>query len=101
MRAAHVSILELYDQLLSFVPTPVVALNRAVAVAEVHGPDAALRLVETLDAEALDRYYLFHAIRADLLKRLGRTVEASKACEAAIAWSGNVTGREFLRAQRP
>ena len=56
--------LALYDQLIALTPSPVVALNRAVAVAEVHGPDAALTLVDGLD---LDRYYLFHAVRADLL----------------------------------
>ena len=63
-------ILQLYDQLLALAPSPVVALNRAVAVAEVEGPDAALALVDGLD---LDGYHLFHAIRADLLRRLGRT----------------------------
>ena len=62
-------ILQLYDQLLALAPSPVVALNRAVAVAEVDGPDAALALVDGLD---LDGYHLFHAIRADLLRRLGR-----------------------------
>jgi RNA polymerase sigma-70 factor (ECF subfamily) len=87
-------ILQLYDQLLSFTPGPVVALNRAVAVAEVHGPDAALRLVDGLD---LDRYHLFHAIRADFLRRLGRNAEAASAYEAAIACSQNVTERDFLQ----
>ena len=62
-------IMRLYDQLLAVAPSPVVALNRAVAVAEVDGPAAALALVDGLD---LDGYYLFHAIRADLLRRLGR-----------------------------
>ena len=83
-------ILQLYDHLLSVAPGPVVALNRAVAVAEVHGPHAALPLVDGLP---LDRYYLFHAIRADLLRRLGRTTEAASAYEAAIALSGNATER--------
>lgn len=86
-------ILQLYDQLLALAPGPVVALNRAVAVAEVHGPHAALRLVDALD---LDRYHLFHAIRADLLKRLGRASEAAAAYEAAIACSQNAAEREFL-----
>ena len=62
-------ILQLYDQLLIVAPGPVVALNRAVAVAEVQGPAAALTLLDRLN---LDRYYLYHAIRADLLRRLGR-----------------------------
>ena len=67
-------ILALYDQLLALAPSPVVALNRAVAVAEVEGPEAALALVDGLD---LDGYRLFHAIRADLLRRLGRDAEAA------------------------
>jgi RNA polymerase sigma-70 factor (ECF subfamily) len=89
-----VQILQLYDQLLSMAPGPVVALNRAVAVAEVEGPHVALRLVDALD---LDRYHLFHAIRADLLRRLGRRAEAARAYEAAIACSQNASEREFLR----
>ena len=71
-------ILRLYDQLLAVAPGPVVALNRAVAVAEVDGPAAALTLVDGLD---LDGYYLFHAIRADLLRRLDRRAEAEAAYE--------------------
>lgn len=87
-------ILRLYDQLLAMTPNPIVALNRAVAVAEVDGPETALRLV---DALALDRYYLWHAIRADLLRRLGRTTDAAAAYGAAIACSENAREREFLR----
>jgi len=86
-------ILRLYDQLLAVAPTPVVALNRAVAVAEVDGPEAALALVDGLD---LDRFYLFHAVRADLLRRLGRTSEAARAYEAALARAGNEAERDFL-----
>jgi RNA polymerase sigma-70 factor, ECF subfamily len=86
-------ILQLYDQLLSIAPGPVVALNRAVAVAEVHGPGPALTLVDGLD---LRDYYLFHAIRADLLRRLGRGGEAALAYEAAIAHAGNAAERDFL-----
>jgi len=86
-------ILQLYDQLVSLAPSPVVALNRAVAVAEVEGPDAALGLLDGLD---LDGYRLFHAIRADLLRRLGRTAEAARAYEAAIARADNATERRFL-----
>jgi RNA polymerase sigma-70 factor, ECF subfamily len=89
-------ILRLYDQLVLFIPTPVVALNRAVAVGEVEGPGAALRLVEALD---LDRYHLFHAIRADFLRRLGRDAEAATAYEAALACSQSASERDFLRAQ--
>ena len=90
-------ILQLYNQLLSLAPSPVVALNRAVAVAEVEGPDAALTLVDGLDLEG---YHLFHAIRADLLRRLGRGAEAVLAYEAAIARTENAAEREFLEHSR-
>ena len=90
-------ILRLYDQLLSLVPSAVVALNRAVAMAEVEGADAGLALVDGLD---LDGYYLFHAIRADLLRRLGRNAEAMLAYEAAIARSANAVERDFLERRR-
>jgi RNA polymerase sigma-70 factor (ECF subfamily) len=90
-------ILLLYDQLLSFTPSPVVALNRAVAVAEVEGPAAALALVEELN---LDGYHLFHAIRADLLRRLGRDAEAAQAYDTAIARTGNAAERDFLERRR-
>jgi RNA polymerase sigma-70 factor, ECF subfamily len=86
-------ILTLYDQLLAVAPSPVVALNRAVAVAEVDGPAAALVIVDGLD---LGRYYLFHAIRADLLRRLGQPAEADAAYEAAIAQAGNEAERAHL-----
>jgi RNA polymerase sigma-70 factor (ECF subfamily) len=90
-------ILRLYDHLLSLAPTPVVALNRAVAVAEVDGPRAALALVDDLD---LGGYHLFHAIRADLLRRLGRHAEAAAAYDAAIAHTDNAAERTFLRRRR-
>jgi RNA polymerase sigma-70 factor, ECF subfamily len=90
-------ILALYDQLMVVAPTPVAALNRAVAVAEVAGPHAALALVDALD---LDRYYLLHAIRADLLGRLGRSSEAARAYDAAIERCENAAEREFLRSRR-
>jgi RNA polymerase sigma-70 factor (ECF subfamily) len=89
-------ILQLYDQLLVVAPGPVVALNRAVAVAEVQGPAAALILVDGLD---LDRYYLYHAIRADLLRRLGRTGEAARVYSAALALTGNAAERAYLAAR--
>jgi RNA polymerase sigma-70 factor (ECF subfamily) len=90
-------ILQLYNQLLSLAPTPVVALNRAVAVAEVEGPDAALSVVDGLE---LDDYHLFHAVRADLLRRLGRNAEAVRAYEAAIARAENGAERAFLERRR-
>jgi RNA polymerase sigma-70 factor (ECF subfamily) len=90
-------ILQLYNQLLALTPSPVVALNRAVAVAEVEGPDAALSLVDGLD---LDGYHMFHAIRADLLRRLGRNSEAALAYAAAIARTENASERDFLQRSR-
>ena len=90
-------ILTLYDQLMAVAPNPIVALNRAVAVAEVEGPHAALTLVDNLN---LDRYYLFHAIRADVLRRLGRMTDAAQAYDAAIALTANAAEQEFLRSRR-
>ncbi len=87
-------ILALYDQLLALAPTPVTALNRAVAVAEVEGPEVALAELDGLDG--LDRYYLYHAIRADLLRRTGRREEAERAYRAAIDRAENRAEREFL-----
>jgi RNA polymerase sigma-70 factor (ECF subfamily) len=86
-------ILRLYDQLLLATPGPVVALNRAVAVAEVHGPAAALALVDLL---ALADYGVFHSVRADLLRRLGRFSEATAAYREAAALAGNAAERQFL-----
>jgi RNA polymerase sigma-70 factor, ECF subfamily len=86
-------ILALYDQLTAIAPSPVVALHRAVAVAEVEGPDAALEIVEELD---LDRSHVFHAVRADLLRRVGRHDEARAAYEAASVRTDNAAERSFL-----
>jgi RNA polymerase sigma-70 factor, ECF subfamily len=95
-------IVALYDQLLAVAPTPVVALNRAIAIGEVRGPSAALALVDELD---LDSYHLFHATRADLLRRLGRHREASAGYERAATMAPTGAEREFLklggRASRP
>jgi RNA polymerase sigma-70 factor (ECF subfamily) len=90
-------ILALYDQLLAVTPTPVVALNRAVAVAEVEGPSAALALLDRLD---LPRSSLLPAVRADLLRRLGRDAEAVAAYDAALALGPNETEAAFLRRRR-
>jgi RNA polymerase sigma-70 factor (ECF subfamily) len=87
-------IVALYDRLLAAAPTPVVALNRAIAIGEVRGPAAALDLVEELD---LDRYHPFHATRADLLRRLGRHREAAAAYERAAALAPTEAERDFLR----
>jgi RNA polymerase sigma-70 factor, ECF subfamily len=90
-------ILLLYDQLSQVAPSPVVALNRAVAVAEVFGPREALSLIEGLE---LNHYYLFHAIKADLLRRAGADAEAALSYDAAITLAGNAAERDFLRRQR-
>jgi RNA polymerase sigma-70 factor (ECF subfamily) len=90
-------IVQLYDRLLAVAPTPMAALNRAVAVAEVDGPAAGLALVDSLD---LAHTHLFHAVRADLLRRLGRFDEATAAYDRAIARSDNDAERSFLERQR-
>jgi RNA polymerase sigma-70 factor (ECF subfamily) len=87
-------IVALYDQLLAVTPTPVVALNRAIAIGEVHGPAAALALVDQLD---LDTYHPYHATRADLLRRLGRHREAAAAYQRAAAMAPTDAERDFLR----
>jgi RNA polymerase sigma-70 factor (ECF subfamily) len=90
-------ILALYDLHLALAPSPIVALHRAVALAEVDGPAAALPIVESL---ALDGQHLYHAIRADLLQRLGRDAEAAAAYDAAIARAENGAERAFLQRKR-
>ncbi len=89
-------IVALYDQLYSLVPSDVVAMNRAVAVAELEGPVAGLRLLEALQ---LSRYHLFHSVRADMLRRAGRNAEAAEAYRAAMELCGNAREREFLERQ--
>ena len=87
----------LYDRLLTLTPTPVVALNRAVAVAELEGPSQALALLEDL---RLDRYHLYHATRAELLRRMGDIEGADLAYERAISMTGNEVERRFLEQRR-
>ncbi|MFE2821562.1 RNA polymerase sigma factor [Streptomyces sp. NPDC059271] len=87
----------LYDQLMALAPSPVVALNRAVAVAETEGPGTALALVEDLD---LPGYPAFHAVRADLLRRLGRTGEAVEAYDTAVALTESAPERAHLERVR-
>jgi RNA polymerase sigma-70 factor, ECF subfamily len=87
-------ILQLYDQLLAVTPSPVVALHRAVALAEVAGPEPALAVVDGLD---LDGYHVFHVVRAELLRRLGRMAEAAAAYHAAIDRTDNDVERAFLQ----
>ncbi|MFE3026824.1 RNA polymerase sigma factor [Nocardia tengchongensis] len=90
-------ILALYDQLETLAPGPIVALNRAVALAEVHGPEAALGVLDGLD---LRDHHLFHAVRADLLRRLGRTAQAAHAYDVAIDLARNRAERQFLLDRR-
>jgi RNA polymerase sigma-70 factor (ECF subfamily) len=90
-------ILALYDQLLACAPTPVVALNRAVALAEIEGPQAGLDAVDRLD---LGSYHPFHVARADLLRRLGRTADAAAAYAAALALTSNPAERAFLERRK-
>jgi RNA polymerase sigma-70 factor (ECF subfamily) len=89
-------IVAIYDRLLALQPTPVVALNRALAVAELRGPGQALGEIEPLAAR-LAGYHLFHAARAELLRRLGREDEARQANEAALALTENPAERRLLR----
>jgi RNA polymerase sigma-70 factor, ECF subfamily len=86
-------ILMLYDQLMAIAPSPVVALNRAVAVAELDGADRALRLVDEIE---LPQYHLFHAVRADFLRRLGRSADAAAEYQIAIEKCANKMERDFL-----
>jgi RNA polymerase sigma-70 factor (ECF subfamily) len=86
-------IVALYDHLLAVAPTPIVALNRAIAIGEVQGAATALALVDELD---LDNYHPFHATRADLLRRLNRNSEAATAYERAAAMAPTDAEREFL-----
>jgi len=90
-------VLALYDQLLALSPTPIVALNRAIALAEVSGPDQALALLDELD---LAGYQPFHATRAELLRRAGREGEADAAYAAALALTRNAAERRFLQERR-
>jgi len=90
-------ILALYDQWLAIAPTAVVALNRAVALAELDGPGPALAVLDGLD---LQRYQPFHVARAELLRRVGRTAEAAESYDAALALTGNAAESAFLRRRR-
>jgi RNA polymerase sigma-70 factor (ECF subfamily) len=90
-------VVRLFDQLLIVAPSPIVSLNRAVAVAEVDGPEVALALVDPLPLSA---YHAWHVTRADLLRRLGRWDEARSAYDEAIGLAGNEAEQRFLRRRR-
>ncbi|WP_051161890.1 RNA polymerase sigma factor [Nocardia brevicatena] len=91
-------IAQLYDQLMAVAPGPIVALNRAVAIAELDGPAAGLALVEELTVPR--SYHLYHAVRADLLSRCGRNSEAVAAYDTAIEAATNAVERDHLRRRR-
>jgi len=93
-------ILELYDQLFAIRPNSVVALNRAIAVAERDGSDVGLAVLEAIDPAPLAEYQPYHAARADLLTRAGRRGEALRAYDRALELTSNVAEREFLKMQR-
>ncbi|MDQ6648822.1 MAG: RNA polymerase sigma factor [Actinomycetota bacterium] len=90
-------VVALYDQLTRLDPSPIVALNRAVAVAELDGPEVALALIDRLPLSA---YHAWHAARADLLRRLGRRTEAKQAYDAALRFTQNTAERAYLNRKR-
>ncbi|MFG3712539.1 RNA polymerase sigma factor [Micromonospora sp. NPDC047730] len=92
-------VLALYDQLVRLDPSPIIALNRAVAVAELDGPEVALAIVDRL-AEALVGYHAYHATRADLLRRLGRSQQSRAAYDKAIDLAGNTAETAYLTRRR-
>jgi RNA polymerase sigma-70 factor (ECF subfamily) len=92
-------VLALYDQLVSIDPSPIVALNRAIAVAEVDGPEAALAIADGLEG-TLREYHAFHATRADLLRRLGRARDARESYDRAIRLCGNAAEARYLLSRR-
>jgi RNA polymerase sigma-70 factor (ECF subfamily) len=92
-------VVALYDQLVHLDPSPIVALNRAIAVAELEGPDVALPIIDRL-GDALDGYHAFHAARAELLRRLGRRAESGAAYDKAITLAGNTAESAYLSRRR-
>jgi RNA polymerase sigma-70 factor (ECF subfamily) len=92
-------VVALYDLLVRLDPSPIVALNRAVAIAELDGPGVALALVDPLE-ETLAGYHSYHVVRADLLRRLDRADEARAAYDRAIALAGNSAERSYLTRRR-
>ncbi|WBB51066.1 sigma factor [Verrucosispora sp. WMMA2044] len=93
------TLVALYGSLAQLDPSPVVWLNRAVAVAEVHGPEVGLAEIDAL-GEALDGYHAFHAVRADLLRRLGRDGDSRTAYDRAIGLAGNPAEQAYLTRRR-
>ena len=92
-------VVALYDQLVPLDPSPIVALNRAIAAAELDGPEPALAAVDDLEHDLAD-YHAYHATRADLLRRLGRGEEARAAHDRAIGLAGNTAETAYLTRRR-
>ncbi|HEY4571240.1 MAG TPA: RNA polymerase sigma factor, partial [Kribbella sp.] len=92
-------IVALYDQLARIDASPIVALNRAIAVAELDGPEVALATIDRLD-DKLAGYHAYHAARADLLRRVGRSRQSRAAYDQAIALAGNTAETAYLTRRR-
>jgi len=92
-------VVALYDQLVAIDPSPIVGLNRAIAVAELDGPEVALATVDRLE-DRLSGYHAYHAARADLLRRLGRSQESRAAYSRAIELAGNTAETAYLERRR-
>ena len=92
-------VVALYDQLVRLDPSPIIVLNRAIAVAELKGPEVALAVIDGLE-DKLDGYHAYHATRADLLRRLGRRQESHAAYAKAIELSGNTAETAYLTRRR-
>ncbi len=92
-------VVALYDQLVRLDPSPIVAMNRAISVAELDGPEVALAAIDQLE-HALDDYHAFHATRADLLRRLGRGHDAYEAYNRAMDLAGNTAETAYLTRRR-
>jgi RNA polymerase sigma-70 factor, ECF subfamily len=92
-------VVTLYDQLVRLDPSPVIALNRAIAVAELDGPEVALAAVDRLEHQ-LAGYHAYHVTRADLLRRLGRSQESRAAYDTAIELAGNTAETAALVRRR-
>jgi len=89
-------ILRLYDQLERLQPSPIVSLNRAVAVAMVNGPEAGLAIIDSLAVGDLQNYHLLHAARADFLRRIGSREQAATSYRRALSLVSNESERRFL-----
>jgi RNA polymerase sigma-70 factor (ECF subfamily) len=92
-------VVALYDQLIRLDPSPIIALNRAIAVAELDGPEVALAAVDRLEDELAD-YHSYHATRADLLRRIGRSEQSRAAYDRAIELAGNTAEIAYLTRRR-